>query len=70
MPIDAVKLYLDFPPKGVSFEMWTRDLKTIRCLGELCELRIKDLNIRDGLLWIRINRSKTDQLAKKFVPIK
>ncbi|CAG8667568.1 3709_t:CDS:1, partial [Ambispora leptoticha] len=71
------QFYLDFPPEGVSYEFWARDLalialglRTMRQPGELCNLRLSDVKLVGGLFWVRINKSKTDQLAKeKFIPI-
>lgn len=45
-------------------------LRTMRRPAELCNLRIADIKMEDRFLWVRINRSKTDQFAKgKFIPV-
>lgn len=77
LPVNAVKWYLDFPPGGVSYEFWARDLalvslglRTMRRPGELCDLKKRDIRVVDNLLWVRVNKSKTDQLARgKFILI-
>lgn len=38
--------------------------------GELSKLKVKDVEERSGLVWVRIRRSKSDPFANgKFVPV-
>ncbi|CAG8582139.1 23896_t:CDS:2, partial [Cetraspora pellucida] len=46
-------------------------LRTIRCPGELCRLRLNDVKFKGNICWIRIGSSKTDQFSNgKFIPVK
>lgn len=77
LPVKALRTYVDDPPIGVSSIIWKRNcamialgLRTMRRPAELCNLRIGDLKMENGICWVRINRSKTAQFAKgKFIPI-
>lgn len=77
LPTEALKNYVDNPPCNTPRSIWKRDcalvalgLRTMRRPSELCNLKVGDLKMVEGICWVRINRSKTDQFAKgKFIPV-
>lgn len=76
-PIEALRKYHDSPPEKVNLVIWCRDLAlvalgfhTMRRPGELGKLKVKDVEERSGLVWIRIRKSKNDPFAnRRFVPV-
>ncbi|CAG8596490.1 44464_t:CDS:2 [Gigaspora margarita] len=77
LTVEALKNYVDNPPRVSDYNIWARDcalvaigLRTMRRESELATLSLNDFREENGLLWIRINRSKTDQQGVgKFIPI-
>ncbi len=70
LPVDALHTWIALQGGGCS--TWKRDaalvgigLRTMRRASEIAALQLEDVQFKaDGLLWIRIRKSKTDQLAK------
>ncbi|CAG8472730.1 9625_t:CDS:2 [Racocetra fulgida] len=77
LPVAVIERYIDCPPPGVSMMLWAWDLalvalslKVMRRLDELCNLKRSDVTEKDGKLWIRVAKSKTDQLGRgKFITV-
>jgi site-specific recombinase XerC len=69
-PVQALKAWIDGQGFGGLHPLWERDaalvvlgMRLMRRAAEICNLRVGDLRFADGLMWVRIRRSKTDQNA-------
>ena len=78
LPLSALKYWIEHRPTNISYKVWKRNTAMLalglRCMRrpiELTWLRVRDvIGWRQGMLWIRIPKSKTDQFGRgKCIPI-
>lgn len=76
-PVAGLERWTRRRPDHISEWRWRRDAALVavglRCMrrpGELVELRVRDIVRKDGVTWVLVRKSKTDQLGKgKEIPL-